>query len=90
MPCGQIHYNFISLWQLRMLTGQADKMFIDLTNSKGSRELSAVWKENIVSGVNQECFESCVFTLYVGVLGQVTRYSDNTAPLLPQLTLRQP
>ena len=39
-----------------------------------------------VSGVNQKCFESCVFTLYVPVLGQCTRYSNDTASLLPQPT----
>jgi len=37
--------------------------------------------------VNQECYEYCVFTLYVLVLGQGTRYSNDTASILPQLTL---
>jgi len=48
--------------------------------------------KNIVSGVSQEYFVSCVFTLYVLVLGLGTRYSNDTASLLPQLTLlvRQP
>ena len=64
-----------------------DKMLTDLRNSKGSRELSAVWMENPISGVNQECFESCIFTLYVTVLGQGTRYSNDNISLLPQLTL---
>jgi hypothetical protein len=40
--------------------------------------------ENLIRGVNQECFESCVFTLYVLVLGQGTRYSNDTASLLTQ------
>ena len=42
--------------------------------------------ENIISGVNQECFESCVFNLYIVMLGQGTRYSNDTASLLPKLT----
>jgi len=42
--------------------------------------------KNIISGVNQEYFESCVSTLYVPVLGKSTRYSTDTASLLPQLT----
>jgi hypothetical protein len=43
--------------------------------------------ENLIRGVNQECFESCVFTVYVGVLGQGTRYSNDNASLLLQPTL---
>jgi hypothetical protein len=43
--------------------------------------------ENPVSGVNQECFESYVFTLYVVVLEQGARYSNVNSSLLPQLTL---
>jgi len=46
--------------------------------------------ENLIRGVNQECFESCVLTLCVLVLGQGMRYSNDTASLLPQLTPRQP
>jgi len=85
---GPIHNNFISWWQLHMLiVGQTDKMLIDLKYSKGSRELSAVWMENLIIGVNQEYIESCVFTLYVGVLRQVTTYSNVTSSFLPQPTL---
>jgi len=43
--------------------------------------------ENLIIGVNQEYIESCVFTLYVGVLRQVTRYSNVTSSFLPQPTL---
>jgi len=82
---GPIHDNFISWWQLHMLTvGQPDKMLIDLRNSKGSTELSAVWMENLIRGVNQEYVELCVFTLHVGVLRQSTRYSNVTSSFLPQ------
>jgi hypothetical protein len=70
-----------------LVTGQPDKMLKDLRNSKGSRELSAVCMKILVSGVNQECFELCVFTLNILVLGQGTRYSNDTASILPQLTL---
>ena len=34
-------------------------MLTDLINNKWSREIYAVWMENIVSGMNQECFKSC-------------------------------
>jgi len=85
---GPIQDNFISSWQHRMLViGQPDKMLTDLRNSKWSRELSAVWMKNIISGVNQKCFESFVFTLYVLMPGQGTRYSNDTASLLPKLRL---
>ena len=68
---GPIHDNFIPSLQLRILiTGQPDKMFTDLRNSKGSRQLSAAWMENLIRGVNQECFEPCVFTAHVLVLGK--------------------
>ena len=62
-----------------------DKMFRDLRNSKGSRELSArsVWIQ--VSGYNLSV-SNLEFSLYVGELGQGTRYSNVTSSLLPQLT----
>ena len=41
----------------------------------------------LVRGVNHERFESCAFSLYVVVLGQVTRYSNDTASFLPQPTI---
>ena len=85
---GPIHDDFISWWQLRMLIiGQPDKMLADLQNSKRSRALSAVWMENLIGGVNQERFESSVFTLYDGVLGQSTTYSNVTSLFLLQPTL---
>jgi len=43
--------------------------------------------ENLIIGVNQEYIEPCVFTLYVGVLRQVTRYSNVASSFLPQPTL---
>jgi hypothetical protein len=82
---GPIEYKFISSWQLCTLkTGQSDKTLKDLRNSKGSRELSTMSMKILVSGVS---FEFCVFTLYVIVLAQGTRFSNVTASLLPQLTL---
>ena len=62
-------------------------MLADLRNSKGRRELSAAWMENLFIGVNHEYIESYVFTLYVGVLRQVTRYSNVTSSFIPQPTL---
>jgi len=44
-------------------------MLTDLRNSKGRRELNAVRMKILVSGVNQECFEPCAFTLYVLMKG---------------------
>ena len=68
---GPIHDNFIPSWQLRILiTGQPDKMLTDLRNSKGSRQLPAVGMKNLIRTVNQECFECCVFTAHVLVLGK--------------------
>ena len=58
----------------------------DLRDNKGSRELSAASLEIPVSGVKQNV-SNLVFSLYVGELGQGTRYSKVTASLLPQLTL---
>ena len=79
------------------LIRQPDKMFRDVRNSKRGRELSATLMEILISGENhvsnlvfsvcmsgESCFKSCVFSLYVRVLGQVTRYSNVTASLLPQ------
>ena len=83
---GIIHNNFLSWWQLQILiTGQPDTILRDLKNSKGSRELSATLMES--GQWSETCNESCVFTLYVGVLGQGMRYSNVTASLLPQPTL---
>ena len=62
-------------------------MLADLRNSKGRRELSAAWMENLFIGVNHEYIESYVFTLYVGVLRHVTRYSNVTSSFIPQPTL---
>ena len=85
---GPIHDNFIPSWQLRILiTGQPDKMLTDLRNSKGSRELSAVWMENLIRGVNQKCFEPCVFTTHVLVLCKGKTYSSDTLLLLLQPTM---
>ena len=84
---GPIHDKFVSSWQLRILiTGQPDKMLTDLRNSKGSRQLSAVWMKNLIRGVNQECFECCVFATHVLVLGKGKTYSSDTASLLLQPT----
>jgi len=59
-------------------------MLRHLRNSKGSRELSTMLLKILLSGVS---LEFCVFTLYVRVLAQVTRFSNVTASLLPPLTL---
>ena len=43
--------------------------------------------ENLIRGMNEECFESCVFIMYVTVLGQGRRYTNHNASLLLQATL---
>jgi len=45
-----------------LITGQHDKMVTDLRNSTGSRELSAVGMESLVSGVNH-IVSNLVFSL---------------------------
>jgi len=69
-----------------LIIGQPDKMHRDLRNSKGSTDLSGTSMWIVVSRDNQ-CFKSCVFTLYVGELGLDTRYCKITASLLPLLPL---
>ena len=63
----------------------------DLRNNKGSTDLTAVSLEIPVSGVNRNVL-NLVFTLYVGELGQGTRYSKVTASCSPcsHFLLRQP
>ena len=56
----------------------------DLRNNKGSRDLSATSLEILVSCVKQNV-SNLVFSLYVRVLGQGTRYSKVTVSLLPDL-----
>ena len=41
----------------------------------------------LIRGMNQEFFESCVFTMHVILLVQGTRYTNHTASLLLQATL---
>jgi len=43
--------------------------------------------ENLIRGVNQECFEPCVFTTHVLVLGKGKTYSSDTASLLLKPTI---
>jgi hypothetical protein len=82
---GRIHDNFNSCWQLRMsIVGQPDKMLTDVTNSKGSRQLSAMSTE-IQDSVHN--LSNSVCTLHVGVLSQGTRNSSVTLSLPPKLTL---
>ena len=62
---GPIHDNFLSWWQPHMLIiWQPDKLLKDLRNSKGSRELTAVWKESLVSCVNHNVL-NLMFSLYM-------------------------
>ena len=58
----------------------------DLRNNKGSRDLSATSLEILVSHVKHNV-SNLVFSLYVRVLGQGTRYSKVTVSWLPLLTL---
>ena len=58
----------------------------DLRNNKGSRDLSATSLEILVSCVKHNV-SNLVFSLYVRVLGQGTRYSKVTVSLPPLLTL---
>ena len=80
---GRIYDNFMSWWQkLMLIIGQPEKMLTELkkVNEAGSYLLRqwTVWSMVIII-----VSKSCVFTLYVGVLGQGTTYSNVTASLLP-------
>jgi len=70
---GQIHNNFKSWWQQHMLiTGQPNKMFRDIRNSKRSKEISAKLMAILVSGENHNlsnlvsslCVSDCLAKLW--------------------------
>ena len=66
-------YNFVSWWPPHMLIiWQPVKTLRDLSNSKGSAELSATSVEILVSGVDQKCF--CTWCLHTAHKSPWDRY----------------
>jgi hypothetical protein len=52
-----------------LIIGQAERMLIDLRNSRGSTELSAVWMDSLVSGWIKIVSETFISILHIRALG---------------------